>query len=300
MIPLKGLSATAAGAMACSFLTDREFPMQSKHATLKTNAGFPQRRPEIVWMAALAVAAGGAWAWAWHGGGEFGERPTVGGSGANVDDSTADNAKRMLDEGRETFRFDTFGSEAFWGDKLHLHQALVRQDKGGVGEGLTARQALGLGLKVDVDKLPTAVSDAIRDGKVDLDSADTTYTLLKAGAVIGVKASFGAQDRISSMGITCALCHSTVDDAFAPGIGRRLDGWPNRDLDVGKVIALAPELKPLTDRLGVIEADLKTVLLSWGPGKYDAEIMHDGKATRPDGKSAATLLPAAKGNRGCR
>ena len=86
-----------------------------------------------------------------------------------------------------------------------------------------------------------------------------------------------------------------MDNAFSPGIGRRLDGWPNRDLDVGKVITLAPELKPLTDRLGVTEAELKKALLAWGPGKYDAEILHDGKALRPDGKSGATLLPAAFG-----
>src|SRR5438132_296039 len=99
-------------------------------------------------------------------------------------------------------------------------------------------------------------------------------------------------DQVRSVGITCALCHSTVDDAFAPGIGHRLDGWPNRDLNVGQIITLAPNLKPLTDRLGISEEDLKKALLAWGPGKYDAELVHDGKAFRPDGKTAATLLPA--------
>jgi hypothetical protein len=113
-----------------------------------------------------------------------------------------------------------------------------------------------------------------------------------------VKGFFTEQGSVRSVGITCALCHSTVDDAFAPGIGHRLDGWPNRDLDIGKIITLAPELKPLTDRLGVDEGALKEALLGWGPGKFDAELLHDGKAVRPDGKAAATLLPAAFGQAG--
>jgi hypothetical protein len=104
--------------------------------------------------------------------------------------------------------------------------------------------------------------------------------------------------KLVSVGITCAICHSTVDDAFAPGIGRRLDGWPNRDLNIGKIITLAPNLNPLLDRLGIGEGELKKALLSWGPGKYDAELLHDGKAFRPDGKTAATLLPAAFGMAG--
>jgi hypothetical protein len=114
-------------------------------------------------------------------------------------------------------------------------------------------------------------------------------------AVVGVKGFFSDQGALESVGITCALCHSTVGDAFSPGIGHRLDGWPNRDLDVGKIITLGPNPQPLIDRLGISAEELKKALLAWGPGRYDAELVHDGKAFRPDGKTAATLLPPAFG-----
>ena len=97
------------------------------------------------------------------------------------------------------------------------------------------------------------------------------------------------------MGLQCAFCHSTVDDSFAPGIGKRLDGWANRDLNVGAIVSLAPNLSPFTDLLGVDVGTVKKVLASWGPGKYDAELSFDGKALRPDGKPAATLIPSAFG-----
>jgi hypothetical protein len=119
--------------------------------------------------------------------------------------------------------------------------------------------------------------------------------LLRANAVVGVTGFFDNSGNLTSMGIQCAFCHSTVDNSFAPGIGRRLDGWPNRDLNVGAIVAAAPNLQPLTDYLGVDKATLLKVLASWGPGKYDAEINQDLKAARPDGKSAATLIPAAFG-----
>jgi hypothetical protein len=130
---------------------------------------------------------------------------------------------------------------------------------------------------------------------MSLEKTETTLVLLRANAVVGVKAGFDKENRLRSIGITCALCHSTVDDSFASGIGRRLDGWPNRDLNVGAIAALAPNLKPLADHLKVDEAKVKEVLLSWGKGKYDAELNQDGKAYRPDGKSGATVLPAAFG-----
>ena len=122
-----------------------------------------------------------------------------------------------------------------------------------------------------------------------------TLALLKLNAVVGVTGHFNDDGSLSSMGIQCALCHSTVDDHLAPGIGRRLDGWSNQDLNVGAIIALAPSLEPFTTLLGVDDATVRTVLNSWGPGKFDAELALDGKAFRPDGKSAATLIPPAFG-----
>jgi hypothetical protein len=205
------------------------------------------------------------------------------------------DALRMIREGRQTFRYDTFGDEAFWGDALQLHRAIAGQKLGGVGDGVSPKTALDVGLKVDMEALPPDLVRQIQAKQVNMDDPATTVALLKLNAVVGVKGFLTEDGKVQSVGITCAICHSTVDNAFAPGIGRRLDGWPNRDLDVGKIISLAPEVKPLTDRLGVSEGDLKKVLLAWGPGKYDAEILHDGKATRPDGKTAATLLPAAFG-----
>lgn len=213
---------------------------------------------------------------------------------SDFDNRIKDNSQRMLEEGRETFRYDSFGSEDFWGGKLRLHQAILGEKQGGVGAGLTPRQALQAGLKVDVGKLPRILVEVLKEGAVSLDNTETTLELLRANAVIGVKGVF-EDKRMTSIGITCALCHSTVDDSFAKGIGSRLDGWPNRDLNVGAVVAMAPTLKPYTDLLGADEATVRKVLMSWGPGKYDAELIHDGKAMRPDGKSAATLLPAAFG-----
>ena len=205
------------------------------------------------------------------------------------------NSSALLAEGRKIFRYDTFGSEAFWGGALSLHQAIAGEKNGGVGPGITPRQALQLGLKVDAAALPSTVVEAIKAGKVNLDDAATTLVLLRANAVVGVTGFFDQSGKLTSMGIQCAFCHSTVDNSFAAGIGRRLDGWPNRDLNVGAIVAAAPNLQPLTDYLGVDKATLLKVLASWGPGKYDAEINQDLKAARPDGKSAATLIPAAFG-----
>jgi mono/diheme cytochrome c family protein len=205
------------------------------------------------------------------------------------------NAGDLLKRGWETFRYDTFGSEAFWGDKLQLHRAILREAKGGIGAGLTARQALQAGLKVDSDRVPKLLMEVLKEGSVSLDNADTTLELLRAGAVVGVKGFFDEKKNPRAVGITCALCHSTVNDSFMKGIGHRLDGWPNRDLNVGAVVSLAPNLKPMVELLGVDEATVRKVLKSWGPGRYDAELNQDGKAFRPDGKTAATLLPAAFG-----
>ena len=205
------------------------------------------------------------------------------------------NRAQMFDQGKRIFRYDTFGDEAFWGGTLRLHQAIAGEKNGGVGPGLSPKMALSVGLKVDADALPAELVAQVKEGKVDLNDPATTLALLKLNAVIGVTARFDAQGRLNSMGIQCAFCHSTVDDSFMPGIGHRLDGWPNRDLNVGGIVVLAPNPKPLADELGVDVATLKKVLASWGPGKYDAELNVDGKAMRPDGKAAATLIPPAFG-----
>jgi hypothetical protein len=213
----------------------------------------------------------------------------------SADRANARNALEMFVEGRETFRFETFGDEVFWGDTLRLHQAIMGERLGGVGPGLSPNAALNLGLKVDLGALPDDVVQALDAGKVDLDNPATTLALLELDAVVGVKGFFAGAGHLSSVGIQCALCHSAVDDSFAPGIGQRLDGWANRDLDIGAIIALAPDLGSFVSLLGVDEATVRTVLRSWGPGKFDAELILDGKAFRPDGKPAATLLPPAFG-----
>ncbi len=212
-----------------------------------------------------------------------------------ADGSTDANAQRMLDEGKQTFRFDTFGDEAFWTDALQLHRAIAGANLGGVGPGVSPKTALAVGLKVDSTALPQSLISQLKRGRVNLDDPATTLALLKLNAVVGVKGTFRADGSFQSVGITCALCHSTVDNSFAPGIGQRLDGWANRDLNVGAIVALSPNLTPLTTLLGVDDATVRTVLQSWGPGKFDAALFLDGKAFRPDGKSAATLIPPAFG-----
>ena len=204
-------------------------------------------------------------------------------------------AARLVDQGRQIFRFDTFGDEQFWGDSLKLHRAVAGAANGGVGPGLSPRAALGVGLKVDVDALPPELQQALPRGEVDLDDPAVTLALLKLQAVVGVTGFFDSSGGLRSMGIQCALCHSTVDDSFAPGIGHRLDGYAARDLNVGAIVSLAPDLRPVARLLGTDVATVKKVLAAWGPGKFDAELFLDGKGFRPDGKTAATLIPPAYG-----
>ncbi|HEY8519185.1 MAG TPA: hypothetical protein VIN61_03820 [Gammaproteobacteria bacterium] len=205
------------------------------------------------------------------------------------------NAAALANRGQGIFRHDTFGDEEFWGGQLGLHRAIAGAANGGTGEGLSPRAALELGLKVDVNALPSSLTRALRRGEVDLDDPATTLALLQLDAVVGVKGFFDESGSITSVGITCALCHSTVNDSFAPGIGRRLDGWANRDLNVGAIINAAPTVAPFAELLGVDEATVREVLASWGPGRFDAALILDGKAFRPDGKTAATLIPPAYG-----
>lgn len=214
---------------------------------------------------------------------------------AGFDRIITNNNQQLIAQGRQIFRYDTFGDEAFWGDTLKLHRAIAGASNGGVGSGVSPKTALSVGLKVDMDALPGAVVNAIKAGQVNLDDPATTLTLLQLNAVVGVTGRFSPSGQLTSMGIQCALCHSTVDDAFAPGIGHRLDGWPNRDLNVGAIVALSPDLSAVDSLLGVDDATTRTVLASWGPGKFDAELFLDGKAFQPDGRSAATLIPPAFG-----
>jgi hypothetical protein len=207
------------------------------------------------------------------------------------------NADRLFVEGRQIFRFDTFGDQAVWGGVLGLHKAIEGSKLGGVGPGISPKQALALGLKVDASAIPPNVAQAIKHGKVNLDDPAVTVQLLKLNAVVGVKGFFNG-DQLTSVGITCAVCHSTVDDSFAPGIGNRLDGWPNQDLNVGAITSAAPNLQPLADAQHTDVATVRKVLLSWGPGMFDATLNLDGKAFRPDGGSAAVRIPSAFGKAG--
>ena len=214
---------------------------------------------------------------------------------SNVDRAIRTSALAVIEEGGNIFRFDTFGDEAFWGDALKLHQAIQGANFGGVGPGVSPKTALQVGLKVDADALPRKLRGQLRRGAVNLDDPATTLALLNLNAVVGVTGFFNDEGRLRSVGIQCALCHSTVDDSLAPGIGGRLDGWANRDLNVGAIVALAPDLSVVANLLGVDDATVRSVLNSWGPGKFDAELFLDGKAVRPDGKPGATLIPPAFG-----
>jgi hypothetical protein len=219
--------------------------------------------------------------------------------------AAASQAANLIEEGKQIFRFDTFGDEDFWGGQLRLHEAIEGEQFGGVGPGVSPATALEVGLKVDVNALPKSLQTQLRKGQVDLNDPAVTLALLKLNAVVGVKGVFNDDGSLSSIGITCAFCHSTVDDSFAPGIGHRLDGWANRDLNVGAIVALSPNLSPFETLLGVDRDTVVAVLNSWGPGKYDAELNLDGKAFNPqqitDGVvtgtnvSGATLLPPAFG-----
>jgi hypothetical protein len=231
-------------------------------------------------LLALAIAhASGSSRWLSHG----------------FDSVVSENAQQQLAEGKRTFRFDTFRDETFWGGVLRLHDGIKGSALGGVGPGVSPETALAVGLKVDVTALPRPLQSRLRQGKVDLDSPATTIELLRLNAVVGVTGFFDSNGGLNALGIQCALCHSTVDDSFAPGIGRRLDGWANRDLDIGAIVNLSPDLQAVADLLGVDEPTVRTVLTSWGPGRFDAELFVDGKAFRPDGKTAAVLIPPAFG-----
>ena len=170
--------------------------------------------------------------------------------------TTSAAGRELIAEGQRVFRFETFGDEQVWTDQLRLHEVVEKT--------MDPTTALKVGLKVDAHVLPPGILD-----QVDLKNPATTVALLKMNAVVGIQATVDSNNHITQLGVTCALCHSTVDDSVMPGIGRRQDGWPNRDLNVGAIIALSPALA----------ADKKTVYASWGPGKYDPRYNQDGKNT---------------------
>ncbi|HET7527401.1 MAG TPA: c-type cytochrome [Burkholderiaceae bacterium] len=174
--------------------------------------------------------------------------------GDDGNDNAAAQQAALAAQGKDIFRFETFGDEIKWTDTLRMHEV--------IRSAVDPTTALAVGLKVDAEALPAAVVDGIKNGTVDLKSPATTVALLKLNAVVGVKGTVetvNGQDTLTRVGITCALCHSTVDNSFAPGIGKRLDGWPNRDLNPGAIIALSPAL----------DAATKATYNSWGKGKYD-------------------------------
>ncbi len=188
----------------------------------------------------------------------------------------SNQSQAQIAQGQQIFRFDTFGDETKWTDTLRMHEV--------IRTAVDPTTALSVGLKVDAEALPAAVVAGIQNGSVDLKSPDTTVTLLKLDAVVGLKGTvetINGKDVLTHVGVTCALCHSTVDNSFSPGIGKRLDGWPNRDLDVGAIIALSPAL----------DAATKAVYNSWGPGKYDPRF-------NLDGKNGPQVVPPAYGLQG--
>lgn len=217
---------------------------------------------------------------------------------APFDQAIQANTAKVLEEGRQVFRFDTFGDQAFWGDTIKLHQAIEGSKFGGVGPGVSPATALAVGLKVDVDALPEQLQEQLQAGQVNLNDPAVTLALLKLNAVVGVTGFFNANGSLRSMGIQCALCHSTVDNSFAFGIGHRVDGVGNRDLEVGQIVNLAPDLSAVDQFFGLPDATVRAVLQSWSRGTFDAEVFLDGKAFHNDQNGvnrAPTVIPNALG-----
>ena len=237
--------------------------MQENSSDISASGGHPQPVP-LHWLfphsravlGTIAIAASAVLAVA------------CGGS----DDTAAEQAA-FVAQGQQTFRFDTFGDEAKWTDALRMHEVIAA--------AVDPLTALSVGLKVDSEALPAAVVQGIQNKTIDLTSPATTIALLKLNAVVGLQGTVttvNGQDTLTRVGITCAVCHSTVDNSFAPGIGKRLDGWANRDLNPGAIIALSP----------VLDTATKAVFNSWGAGKFDPR-------NNVDGLSKPAVIPPAYG-----
>ena len=230
------------------------------------------------------------------------DESTANPGGSQFRTSAEENAQTLIEQGRHIFRFDTFGDEAFWTDALHMQQPVST---------LSPQTALALGLKVDAQALSPAVIQAIKLGRVNLTDPAVTLALIKQNAVVGVVGTFSG-NTLTKVGFTCALCHSTVDNSVAPGIGNRIDGLANRDLNVGAIVATAPNLDPVVNLLrlapqdaSITAQDVRNVLATWGPGRFDAELFLDGKAFNPQqitngittgtNVSGSVLIPNAYG-----
>lgn len=250
----------------------------------------------LLWLLTVALAVGHA--------ARGGAKPDK-----KVTADPIENATNKVTQGQQIFRFDTFGDQAFWGDTLRLHQAIEGAALGGVGPGVSPRTALAAGLKIDIDALPRNLLEQIEKGGINLNDPAVTVALLQLNAVVGVTGIFSG-NTLQAVGIQCALCHSSVDNsqpalcagAITPNpgtgcIGHRLDGWSNRDLNIGAIVALAPNLAPFATLLGTDQSTVRAVLNSWGPGKFDAELILDGKASNPqqitDGIVTRTNVPGA-------
>jgi hypothetical protein len=176
---------------------------------------------------------------------------------SSFDQVILQNSQQMINDGRQTFRFATYGDETFWGDTLQLHKAIEGAKFGGIGAGVSPATAAALGLKIDLDALPPSLVAKLRAGQVNLNDPGVTLSLLNLNSVLGVTVFFNPDGSLKSVGLQCALCHSRVDNSFsAPGIppgviGHRLDAWSNQDLNVGAIVASAPNLHPIADRMAL-------------------------------------------------
>lgn len=200
---------------------------------------------------------------------------------ARAASSAQQREARGITAGQQIFRYDTFGDEQLWTDVLRMHEVVAN---------VPPATALAVGLKVDVDALPPAIIKALRAGRVDLNDPAVTLALLKLNAVVGVQGKVDDQGQLTSLGITCALCHSSVDDSFTKGIGRRMDGWANTDLNVGAIVALSPAL----------DNDTRAEFNTWGPGRYDPRHhAFDGTNLIPlNSPSLPIVIPPIYGLRG--
>jgi cytochrome c551/c552 len=250
--------------------------------------------PAIALAFAFAVWAGGTWSDA--------IAANAARASAKPDRTHTDPAFRsaaeLIDEGRYTFRYETFGDEAYWGDTLQLHRAIAGEANGGVGPGLTLEKAFELGLKIDAEALPAELKTRFAQGRVEAKSSKLMLELLELDAVVGLTGFFSMDRKLVSVGVQCAMCHSTVDDAVGTSVGTRLDGWANRDLDVGAFLAMSPNIGPLATQLGADDEAARAWIRAWGPGKVDAALVLDGAKRDLNQRPVPTLIPPAFGRAG--